>query len=169
MRLAALIRKRANDLLASLRRLRTEIHSPDVFGLVLGDIQKSYLRLAVLLNKPGIQHQEPVEVDSVNGIVRYKAGELEFLYHADHGVVSVDAGDIGVSSHILCSVRSEPVVKHLETIGNMLAMYVGYERAPCDVCGSYATVPGLLTPTGRSIEDDFVLVHHAECRMESLE
>ncbi|AFN83317.1 hypothetical protein EROM_070660 [Encephalitozoon romaleae SJ-2008] len=169
MRLKALVRKRANDLLLSLRSLRAEICREDVFGQILGNIHKSYIRLVTLLSKPKVQRQELTEIDSKNGIVKYKAGELEFLYHAEHGIISVSGGDIGIDNHILCSIRSEPTDKHLGLANDMLMMYIGYERAPCDVCGSYATIPGFLTPTCRSIEEDFILVHHSQCKVEQLE
>ncbi|AFM98595.1 hypothetical protein EHEL_070680 [Encephalitozoon hellem ATCC 50504] len=166
MRLRALIKKRANDLLLSLRRLKAEIHSEDVFGLVLGDIHKSYIRLVALLDKPKIKHQELRKIDSTNGIVKYKSGEFEFLHHTEHGIISVSGGDPGVNSYILCSIRSEPADRHLKIVNDMLVMYVGYEKALCDICGNYAVIPGFLTPTCRTIEEDFILVHHAQCKME---
>ncbi|ADM11829.1 uncharacterized protein Eint_070650 [Encephalitozoon intestinalis ATCC 50506] len=169
MRLKALIKKRTNDLLVALRSLRGKICSEDVLRQVLGNIHKSYIRLEVLLNKPGLSHQEPVEVDSTNGVVRYKTGNLEFLYHEEHGVISVSTGDTGINNYLLCLIRGKPVDTHLETASAMLGMYAGNERALCDVCGNYATVPGLLTPICRSPEEDFVLVHHAQCKVESLE
>lgn len=168
MRLRTLIKRRADGLLLSLQRLRREIRTPDAFGAILAEVQKSYARLVVVLGKPRMQAPGLVEVSSEREVTKYRCGRIEFLHHSRHGVVSVDAGDTGVSSLILCSVRSSPAEQHLEVIKGMLAMYSGYEGAPCDVCGNYAALPGLLTPTCRSVEEDFVLVHHPGCT-ESVE
>lgn len=165
MRLNNLVKSRILKFLGSLAEFKTNISREDVFSSVLASVQRDYLVLMTLLNKSRkVEGREMRKVDTINEITRYTFGSFGFLYHTQYGVLSVSVGDPNINNHILCSARKHALHGQLEVMNKMLEMYLDYEKTNCDFCGEYTTVPGFATPTGRSVEEDFVLAYHPVCK-----
>lgn len=168
IRLRALIKSSIDEFLSLLLKLKAGTSREVMFSSTLMDIQRCYLRLVTLLSKRRDGGACVLErMDSVGDTTRYRVGNFELLHNIQHGVLSVSTGSASINSRVLCSVRSLPLSEQLSRAAEVLGMYTSHEKSNCDICGEYSTVPGLGIPVGRTAEEDFVLVYHPGCRMES--
>lgn len=163
-----LIRANIEAFLGALSRLKRRIDREEVLSSTLLEMEQSYSRLTALLNREMQRECRLERIDTVDGITRYRIAELEFLLHETHGVLSVSTGDPGINRRVMHSVRRHPCDQQLQAAAAELEMYVGHRTSNCDLCGEYSLVPGFETPTGRSVEEDFVLVYHPLCREKSI-
>jgi hypothetical protein len=165
LKLRDLVEASAYEFLASLARLRTEIANAEVLSSALVEIHKGFLKLTSILKKSR-KKSKAEKLETVNDITRYRMDSFELLFHSGHGVLEVSTGDASINSLIFSSVKGLRPGEQLGSCLELLEMYTGYEKQNCDFCGEYTLVPGFLTPCGRSVEDDFVLVFHPRCKQE---
>jgi hypothetical protein len=165
LKLRRLIETNAHEFLGSLARLKTTITNAEVLSSALVEIHRDFLKLVSTLRKSR-ERREARELETANGITRYRMGTFELLFHSGYGMLEIATGDANINGLVFSETKGLRPKEQLERAIEMLEMYIDYEKHSCDFCGEYALVPGFVTPCGRSLEDDFVLVFHPKCRKE---